>query len=103
MLLGFESSLYSAVTPVLPHYAHTLHASKTALGLLSAAYPAGLIPGSLLGGWLASRAGVRRTTLTGLIVFGLAVAGFGFAGNLSRSTGCASPRAGSAASSGAAP
>jgi MFS family permease len=82
VVLGFESSLYSAVTPVLPHYAHTLHASKTALGLLSAAYPAGLIPGSLLGGWLASRAGVRRTTLAGLIFFGLAVAGFGFAGNL---------------------
>lgn len=82
MLLAFESSLYSAVTPVLPHYAHTLHASKPALGLLSAAYPAGLIPGALLGGWLASRVGVRRTTLAGLIFFGIAVAAFGFAGDL---------------------
>ena len=82
MLLAFESSLYSAVTPVLPHYAHTLHASKPALGLLSAAYPAGLIPGSLLGGWIASRVGVRRTTLAGLIFFGVAVAAFGFATDL---------------------
>lgn len=82
MLLAFESSLYSAVTPVLPHYAHTLHASKPALGLLSAAYPAGLIPGSLLGGWIASRVGVRRTTLAGLIFFGIAVAAFGFATSL---------------------
>jgi MFS family permease len=82
MLLAFESSLYSAVTPVLPHYAHTLHAAKPALGLLSAAYPAGLIPGSLLGGWIASRAGVRRTTLAGLICFGVAVAAFGFATHL---------------------
>ena len=82
MLLAFESSLYSAVTPVLPHYAHTLHASKPALGLLSAAYPAGLIPGALLGGWLASRVGVRRTTLAGLVFFGIAVAAFGFAGDL---------------------
>jgi MFS family permease len=82
MLLAFESSLYSAVTPVLPHYAHTLHASKPALGLLAAAYPAGLIPGSLLGGWIASRVGVRRTTLAGLIFFGVAVAAFGFATDL---------------------
>jgi MFS family permease len=82
MLLAFESSLYSAVTPVLPHYAHTLHASKPALGLLSAAYPAGLIPGSLIGGWIASRVGVRRTTLAGLMFFGVAVAAFGFATDL---------------------
>jgi MFS family permease len=82
MLLAFESSLYSAVTPVLPHYAHTLHASKPALGLLSAAYPAGLIPGALLGGWIASRVGVRRATMAGLIFFGIAVAAFGFAGSL---------------------
>jgi MFS family permease len=82
MLLAFESSLYSAVTPVLPHYAHALHASKPALGLLSAAYPAGLIPGSLIGGWVASRVGVRRTTLAGLILFGVAVAAFGFATDL---------------------
>jgi MFS family permease len=82
MLLAFESSLYSAVTPVLPHYAHSLHASKPALGLLSAAYPAGLIPGALLGGWIASRVGVRRATMAGLIFFGIAVAAFGFAGSL---------------------
>jgi MFS family permease len=82
MLLAFESSLYSAVTPVLPHYAHSLHASKPALGVLVAAYPAGLIPGALLGGWIASTRGVRRTTLAGLTVFGVAVAAFGFAVNL---------------------
>jgi MFS family permease len=78
VLVMFESALYSAVTPVLPHYAHTLHASKPAVGLLAAAYSAGLIPGSLLGGWIAARAGVRRTTLAGLLAFSVAVAGFGF-------------------------
>jgi MFS family permease len=79
ILLLFESSLYSAVTPVLPHYAHVLGVGKPAVGVLAAAYSAGLIPGSLLGGWLAKRTGVRRTTLTGLIAFALAVAAFGFA------------------------
>ncbi|MGI8714225.1 MAG: MFS transporter [Solirubrobacteraceae bacterium] len=81
-LLLFESSLYSAVTPVLPHYAHSLHASKPAVGLLAAAYPAGLIPGSLIGGWIASRVGVRRTTFAGLIAFGAAIAAFGFGSDL---------------------
>jgi MFS family permease len=81
-LLLFESSLYSAVTPVLPHYGHSLHASKPALGLLAAAYPAGLIPGALIGGWIASRLGVRRTTVAGLIVFGVGIAGFGFGTNI---------------------
>jgi MFS family permease len=78
VVLLFESALYSAVTPILPHYADTLHASKPAIGVLSAAYPAGLIPGALLGFWVATRAGVRHTTVLGLCGFGLAVIGFGF-------------------------
>jgi MFS family permease len=77
-LLLFESAMYAALTPVLPHYAHVLHAAKPAIGLLTASYPAGIIPGSLLGAALAVRAGVRRATLTGLIVFALAIAAFGF-------------------------
>jgi len=81
-LLLFEASLYSAVTPVLPHYAHVFGASKPAVGVLAAAYPAGMIPGSLVGGWIASRAGVRRTTLVGLLVFAVSIAAFGFAADI---------------------
>ena len=82
VLLGFESSLYAAVTPVLPHYARTLHAGKPAVGLLAAAYAIGIIPGSLIGGWAAARAGVRRTTISGLIAFAVTVAAFGFTQDL---------------------
>jgi MFS transporter, DHA1 family, inner membrane transport protein len=78
VVLLFESAMYSAVTPVLPHYAHTLHASKSAIGVLAAAYSAGLIPGALLGFWVATRVGVRRTTVLGLGGFALAVIVFGF-------------------------
>src|SRR3984957_17731564 len=77
-LLLFESAMYSAVTPVLPHYAHVLHAAKPAVGVLTAAYPAGIIPGSLLGAWIAHRAGVRRTSLIGLLLFAASIAAFGF-------------------------
>lgn len=78
VLLGFESVLYSVVTPVLPHYAHQFGASKTAIGVLAAAYPAGMLPGSLLGGWIATRAGVRRTTVIGLLLFTVSITPFGF-------------------------
>lgn len=81
-LLMFESSLYSVLTPILPHYAHTLGASKPAIGVLTGSYTAGLIPGALLGGWLAARAGVRRTTFTGLALFAVAVAAFGIPQNI---------------------
>lgn len=77
-LLLFESSMYAAVTPVLPHYQHELHASKPSIGVLAAAYAAGLIPGSLLAGWLATRVGVRRTTVFGLLGFAAAIFAFGF-------------------------
>jgi MFS family permease len=77
-LLLFESAMYSAVTPVLPHYAHVLHAGKPGVGILAAAYPAGIVPGSLVGAWIAHRAGVRRTTLIGLLLFGVSIVGFGF-------------------------
>ncbi len=78
VLLGFESVLYSVITPVLPHYAHAFAASKPAIGVLAASYPAGMLPGALLGGWIASRAGVRRTTAFGLLLFTAAIVAFGF-------------------------
>lgn len=77
-LVLFESIQYSVVTPVLPHYADALGASKTSIGLLVAAYPAGMLPGTLLGGWIATRFGVRRTTLVGLLLFSASLIGFGF-------------------------
>jgi MFS family permease len=82
VLLGFESVLYSVLTPVLPHYAHAFAASKPAVGVLAAAYPAGMLPGSLLGGWIANRVGVRRTTALGLLLFTGAIVAFGFASDL---------------------
>ena len=78
VLLLFESAMYSAVTPVLPHYAHVLGASKPAVGVLAGAYPAGIIPGSLIGAWIAARGGVRRACLIGLLLFAVSIAGFGF-------------------------
>ena len=81
-LVLFESILYAAVTPVLPHYADSLGVSKPAIGVLVAAYPAGMIPGAVLGGWIATRFGVRRTTVVGLLMFAVSITAFGFASNI---------------------
>jgi MFS family permease len=81
-LLLFESAMYSAVTPVLPHYAHALGASKPAVGALAAAYPAGILPGSLIAAWSATRIGVRRTALAGLLLFAVSIIAFGFGSDI---------------------
>ena len=67
---------------MLPHYAHVFGASKPAIGVLAAAYPAGMLPGSLIGWWIATRAGVRRTTVVGLLLFTAAIVAFGFGSSL---------------------
>lgn len=77
-LLLFESAMYSALTPVLPHYAHALHLAKPAVGVLTASYPAGIIPGSLLAAWATSRLDARRATIVGLLVLAASVVAFGF-------------------------
>lgn len=73
-----DSMFYAAVAPLLPHYADTLHLSKAAAGLLTAAYPAGTLVGSLPGGVLASRAGPRATVLLGLGLLSASSVVFGF-------------------------
>jgi MFS family permease len=73
-----DTLFYAALTPLLPHYVHTLHISKTGAGILSAAYPAGTFFGAVPSGIVAARAGVKPTVIAGMstvaictIVFGL--------------------------------
>jgi MFS family permease len=74
-----DTAFYAAIAPLLPRYADELELSKTAAGILTASYAAGTLLGSLPGGWLASRFGVKPTLLLGLgllavtsLVFGVA-------------------------------
>jgi MFS family permease len=61
-----DTMFFAAVAPLLPHYSHELDLTKTAAGVLTAAYPAGTFAGALPGGWLAARWGVKPTLLVGL-------------------------------------
>jgi MFS family permease len=74
-----DTMLYAALTPLLPHFTHSLHLSKAGAGVLVAADGAGALVGGLPGGAAAARLGARRAVLAGLALMGLASLGFAFA------------------------
>ena len=73
---------FAAVAPLLPHYSDELDLSKSAAGVLAAAYPAGTLLGALPSGWLAARVGVKPTVLIGLTLLAVTSLVFGFANNV---------------------
>lgn len=73
----FDTLFFSALTPLLPHYAHTLGLGKAGAGVLSAAYPAGALIGALPSGLVAARAGVKPTVLVGLSAVAVCIVLFG--------------------------
>jgi len=78
-LVWVDTMLYAALAPLLPHFAHSLHLSKTGVGVLVGAYAAGALVGGLPGGAAAARLGPQRAVLVGLTLMGLASLGFAFA------------------------
>jgi MFS family permease len=77
-----DTMFFAAVAPLLPYYSDELDLSKTAAGVLTAAYPAGTFAGSLPGGWLAARWGVKPTLLCGVAMLGVTSLVFGFANHI---------------------
>lgn len=76
-----DTIFFTALTPLLPHYAHSLGMGKTGAGVLFAAYPAGCFIGAIPSGLAAGRLGAKPTVLIGVgavaactFVFGLATA-----------------------------
>src|SRR5690348_2524789 len=72
-----DTLFFSALTPLLPHYADSLDLGKTGAGVLAAAYPAGALVGALPSGVVAARAGVKPTVLVGLTTVAICIALFG--------------------------
>jgi MFS family permease len=77
-----DTMFFAAVAPLLPHFTDELGLSKTAAGVLTAAYPAGTFAGSLPAGWLAARWGVKPTLLLGLALLSTTSLVFGFANTI---------------------
>ena len=77
-LVGLDTVFFSALTPLLPHYAAAAGLSKAAAGVLTAAYPAGTLLGSLPSGALVARLGDRAVAVLGLTLMAAATLAFGW-------------------------
>jgi predicted MFS family arabinose efflux permease len=74
-----DTIFFTALTPLLPHYADTLGLGKAGAGVLAAAYPAGAFFGAIPSGIVAARLGVKPTVLAGMTVVAATTALVGFA------------------------
>src|SRR5882724_573046 len=77
-IVGVDTVFFSALTPLLPHYAAAAGMSKAAAGVLIAAYPAGTLLGSLPSGALVARFGDRSVAVLGLALMGVSTLAFGW-------------------------
>ena len=77
-IVGVDTVFFSALTPLLPHYAAVAGLSKAGAGILIGAYPAGTLIGSLPSGALVARFGDRSVALLGLALMSLSTLAFGW-------------------------
>src|SRR3712207_4832912 len=74
-----DTIFYAALTPLVPYFNEEFGLSKSAVGILSGAYGAGVLVGSAPGGYVASRGGVKAAALVGLLLMSLTSLAFGVA------------------------
>ena len=81
-IVAADTAFFTALTPLLPHYADRFGLSKAEAGALVAAYAGGALIGAVPGGLTASRWGPKRGVLIGLTLMSLSSFGFAIAGNV---------------------
>jgi MFS family permease len=77
-----DSALFGVIAPLLPFYTDELDLSKTAAGVLVAAFPAGVFAGAFPAGAAVARIGAKVTAIWGLALFAVSSLVFGFASEI---------------------
>ena len=81
-IVATDTAFFTALTPLLPHFAKTYDLSKGGAGALIATYAAGTLVGALPAGLAATRLGPKRAVLGGLALMSAASFGFALAGSV---------------------
>src|SRR5919204_2948247 len=81
-IVAVDIMFFTALAPLLPHFAARYGLSKGGAGVLSAMYAAGVLAASLPGGLVASRLGPKPAALGGVLLTAAASLAFGLAGSV---------------------
>jgi MFS family permease len=80
-IVALDITFFTALAPLLPHFASAYDLSKAAAGVLSACYAAGVLAASVPSGLAAARFGPKRAALAGVTLTAIASLAFGLADN----------------------
>ena len=78
-VVAVDTMFYTALAPLLPHFATRYGLGKGGAGVLAALYAMGVLAASVPGGIAASRLGPKRAVLLGVALTAVASLGFGLA------------------------
>lgn len=78
-VIAVDTMFYTALAPLLPHFATRYGLGKGGAGVLAALYAAGVLAASVPGGMAASRLGPKKAVLLGIALTALASLAFGLA------------------------
>jgi MFS family permease len=81
-IVAADTTFFTALTPLLPHFADKYDLTKGAAGIFIATYASGVLVAAVPAGLATSRLGPKRAVLAGLILMSAASLGFAVAGSI---------------------
>ena len=82
VVVAVDTLFFTALTPLLPHFADKYGLSKAGAGVFISTYAAGTLLGAIPAGLATTRLGPKRTVLVGLALMTVASLGFALAGDV---------------------